>query len=99
MSAAAALLAIHRAFAVDAEWDQGSTPVALTVVPFHGAGDDPIGVGHSVRQKGFEVRKADLPTRPTSSDRITVDGAVWAVIDVMDYEEADAWRVMVERAA
>ena len=68
------------------------------LMPFHDAGDDPIGVGRSVRQKGYEVRKADLPFAPVNGDLIICEGCDWRVIDMMDYEEADAWRVFVEKA-
>ena len=99
MPDSAALKAIHDAFAVSAEWMQGSDVVAdISIVPFHDAGDDPIGVGRSVRQKGYEVRKADLPFNPVNGDLIICEGSDWRVIDMMDYEEADAWRVFVEKA-
>lgn len=99
MTDAAALQAIHDAFAVAADWTQGASVISeIRIVPFHDAGDDPIGVGRSVRQKGYEVRKADLPFVPANDDVIDAEGKIWRVIDMMDYEEADAWRVMVEKA-
>ena len=93
----AGLAAIHAAFAVDIEWLQDGVAIQTSAIPFHAAGDDPIGVGLSVRQKGFEVRRADIAFKPQSGAEIEAEGVVWRVIDVIDYEEADAWRVMVER--
>jgi hypothetical protein len=99
MTDLAALQAIHDAFAVPVEWTQGSTVVSdISAIAFHDPGDDPIGVGRSVRQKGFEARKSDLPFEPALDDQIDDAGVIWRVIDVMDYEEAAAWRVMVEKA-
>ena len=97
MSDVAALAAIHDTFCVAAVWHQDGQAVSVTVVPFHSAGDDPFGVGGSVRRKGFEIPVAQIAFRPRNGDQIDVSGVLWRVIDVMEYEEALAWRVMVER--
>lgn len=96
---AAALADIHSAFAQPVSWQQDAVTVAVSAVLFNARGDDPIGVGMSVRQRGYEIPVADLPFEPRYGDRITDAGKVWRVIDVMDYEEAEAWRVQVESAA
>lgn len=95
---AAALADIHAAFAQPVTWRQDGTIVDVSAVLFNGHGDDPIGVGMSVRRRGYEVRKADLPFDPRSGDNITDSGQQWRVIDVMEYDEAAAWRVHVESA-
>lgn len=89
---------IHAAFAEPITWQQDSTIVSVTAVPFDAGGDDQIGVGMSVRQRGYEVQLADLPFEPRNGDIITDNGRSWRVIDAMEYEEACAWRVQVEIA-
>ncbi len=95
---AAALADIHSSFAQPVTWQQDSASVSVTAVPFNARGDDQIGVGMSVRQRGYEVQLADLPFEPRYGDVITDSGKLWRVIDVMEYEEANAWRVQVESA-
>lgn len=95
---AAALADIHSAFAQPVSWQQDAVSVNVTAIAYNARGDDQIGVGMSVRQKGYEVSQASLPFDPRHGDIITDDGLSWRVIDVMDYAEATAWRVQVESA-
>ena len=95
---AAALADIHAAFAQSVAWEHDSFVVDVPAVPFNARGDDQIGVGMSVRQRGYEVRKCDLPFEPVYGDIITDADKQWRVIDVMEYDEANAWRVQVESA-
>lgn len=94
---ASSLADIHAAFALPVTWRQeGEAPVECTAVPFHDPGDR--GFGRSVGRKGFEVPKELLPFEPENDD-IVVDGTdVWRVIEVINYREANAWRVFVEEA-
>lgn len=94
----AALASIHSAFAQPVTWQQDGVSVDVTAVPFNAHGDDPIGVGMSVRQKGYEVPYSSLPFEPRYGDIITQSGRAWRIIDVMEYDEAEAWRVQVESA-
>lgn len=98
---AAALADIHSAFAQPVSWQQDAVSVDVTAIPFNDRGDDPIGVGASVRKKGFEVPYSSLPFEPRYGDILTEteSGHTWRVIDYMDYDEALAWRVQVESAA
>jgi hypothetical protein len=93
-----ALSDIAAAFAQPVTWNQksGLSNYATSAVAFNARGDDPIGTGNSVRQRGYEIPKASLPFQPANGDTITADGQQYRVIDVMDYEEARAWRVQVE---
>jgi hypothetical protein len=91
-----ALSDIAAAFAQPVTWQQNGQTVPAAAVAFNTRGDDPIGTGNSVRQRGFEIPKASLPFEPANGDLITDDGQQWRVIDVMDYDEARAWRVQVE---
>lgn len=96
---AAALADIHSAFAQPVSWQQDALTVNVTAIAYNARGDDQIGVGMSVRQRGYEVAQSSLPFEPRYGDIITDDGLTWRVIDVMDYAEATAWRVQVESAA
>jgi hypothetical protein len=91
-----ALSDIAAAFAQPVTWKQNAQTVATKAVAFNARGDDPIGTGNSVRQHGYEIPKVSLPFQPANGDTITDDGQQYRVIDVMDYEEARAWRVQVE---
>ena len=95
---AAALADIHSAFAQPVSWQQDAATVNVTAIAFNARGDNQIGVGMSVRQRGYEVTQASLPFVPRHGDIIIDDGLSWRVIDVMDYAEATAWRVQVESA-
>jgi hypothetical protein len=96
---AAALADIRAAYEQPVDWSQdGTTIVGVMGTLFHQGGDDPFGTGGSVRRRGYEVPVALLPFRPRNGDQIVDAGEAWRVIDVVDYEEALAWRVMVERA-
>jgi hypothetical protein len=91
-----ALSDIAAAFAQPVTWKQNAQTVPAQAVAFNARGDDPIGTGNSVRQRGYEIPKASLPFQPANGDTITDDGQQYRVIDVMDYEEARSWRVQVE---
>lgn len=95
----AALNDIHAAFGEPISWQQDSAQMNVAAVVLNAGGDDPIGDGMSVRQRGYEVQKSDLPFEPRHADIITDSGQQWRVIDVMEYDEANAWRVQVESAA
>ncbi len=48
----------------------------------------------------FEIDKGDLPGEPDKSDQILEsDGARWAVIDINDRDDVNAWVLWVEEAA
>lgn len=91
-----ALTDIAAAFSQPVTWTQNPTVVNVRAVLFNARGDDPIGTGMSVRQRGYEIPQAALPFEPKNGDVISDAGQDWRVIDVMDYEEALAWRVQVE---
>jgi hypothetical protein len=89
-----ALSAIHTAFAQPVTWQQqGEADVTCTAVLSHAAESD----YSSVRRRGYEVPVADLPFRPRNGDIVLDAGAAWRVIEVIDYDEAKAWRVFVDR--
>jgi hypothetical protein len=92
----AALNDIHAAFAQPISWQQDAAQVNAVAVVFNARGDDPIGDGMSVRQRGYEIQQNALPFEPRNGAIITDAGTQWRVIDVMEYDEARAWRVQVE---
>jgi hypothetical protein len=94
MFPATALSAIHGAFAQPVTWhQQGEAEVTCTAVLFHGAESD----YSSVRRRGYEVPLSSLPFKPKNGDIVLDDGVAWRVIEVIDYDEAKAWRVFVDR--
>jgi hypothetical protein len=53
----------------------------------------------NVNKLGFEIRKADLPAKPDIDDTISEndgDGPDWAVVEVVDLDEVDAWLCYVD---
>jgi hypothetical protein len=89
-----ALSAIHTAFAQPVTWQQqGETDVTCTAIVFHGGESE----FSTVRRRGYEVPVADLPFKPKNGDLVIDGGTAWRVIEVIDYDEASAWRVFVDR--
>lgn len=56
------------------------------------------GGGDTVRQIDFEVRKADLPDRPTKQDLIVDSIGSYRVINIVDRPEIAAWQLSVEES-
>jgi hypothetical protein len=96
-----ALARIHRRFAKPVRYTgAGLTYATIWAVRSHGpAGfvmDD-----QSPRQLTFEIRKADLPGIPNEGDKLVESdghGKSWSVIEYLDLDDVDAWRVTVKAA-
>ncbi len=83
----------------------GLDDAVLTAIRSETPADDFQGPGSTARQISFEIRKSDLPARPRKGDGIVeglivggvaVKGAVsWAVNDITDRGDIDAWSVIV----
>jgi hypothetical protein len=96
----AALASIHAAFAQSVSWRQdGESPFDCTAILFHGIPNSHYDAGSSVRKRGYEVQTSALPFRPRNGDLVIDDGTAWRVIEVIDYDEAEAWRVYVDKRA
>lgn len=95
-----ALAAIHTAFARAVEWRQdGQNALNCTAVKFTPRAEHlPFSDGGSLASRGYEVPQTSLPFRPRRGDTITDAGTTWRIIQVQEYDIAEAWRVHVERA-
>lgn len=94
----AAALALHRAFAKPVRFTMRNfADLQVHAVRTHG----PAGLtfdDQSARELSFEIRKEDLPKRPVEGNTLTENdgaGPCWQVIEVIDLDEVDAWRVVV----
>jgi hypothetical protein len=94
----AAARAIHRAMAKPVRYTmRNHSMLPVLAVRTHG----PAGVfmeDQTARQLTFEIRKEDLPGRPVKGNELTEDdgnGVCWRVIEVVDLDDVDAWRVVV----
>jgi hypothetical protein len=93
--------AIHRAMAKPVRYTgAGVTYKSLWAVRSHGSAgllmDD-----QSARQLTFEIRKEDLIGVPDEGDILVESdghGARWSVIEFLDLDDVDAWRVTVKAA-
>lgn len=91
--------AIHSTFAaatIDVLPNSGPPLTNISAIWFDYAGDDPFGDGRSVRQRGYEVQKSDVPNRPLNGTIIVAVAGRFRVIEVRDVQDALAWAVMVE---
>lgn len=94
----AAARAIHRAFAKLVHYTAaGVPPISVLAVRAHGAAgvlmDD-----QTARQLSFELRKEDVPAKPREGDGVSENngaGPHWRVIETLDLDDVDAWRVVV----
>lgn len=93
-----ALAAIHAAFSVSVDYTgTGLSEAGLAAVRTQG--EAPVFAGDiSVRERGYEIRRADLSRRPIDGDTVTDAGTDYRVIEVIDRDDVDAWVVMVEAA-
>ena len=94
----AAARAIHRAMAKPVRYTMpGHNMLSILAVRTHGAA----GVlmqDEGARSLSFEIRKEDLPARPSYGDTLIEGngaGARWSVVEVVNLDEVDAWRVVV----
>ncbi|MBN8843257.1 MAG: hypothetical protein J0H88_08410 [Sphingomonadales bacterium] len=97
--AGAAAADIHSAFAdaeISIEPKASAAIVGVAAVEVDYQGDDPMGYGKSVRQHGYEVRKADVPEKPANGAKIVHGSAIYRVIEVRDGRDVGAWMLMVE---
>jgi hypothetical protein len=93
----AAAAEIHSAFAVPVSYVQPGEPqVTTSAIRFHGLAGGAFGSSNAQRSRGYEFRVADLPFWPRNRDVVTDGDAIWTVIEVIDWPEAEAVRVMVE---
>ncbi len=75
----------------------GHTNLAVRAVRTHGPAS-PLMDDQSPRQLSFEIRKEDLPARPLQGDTLAENdgaGPSWSVIECVDLDDVDAWRVVV----
>lgn len=90
---------IHDAFAtVTLTYTPSAGPAVpgIAAIPMDWRGDDPLGDGRSVRQRGYEIRKAAVTGKPQNGAAITIGSAQFRVIEVEDRAEAGAWALWVE---
>lgn len=99
--AGAAAADIHSAFAdaeINIEPKAGAAIVGVAAVELDYEGDEPFGDGRSLRQHGYEVRKADVPDKPSNGTKIVHGANDYRVIEVRDGRDVGAWLMMVEKA-
>lgn len=70
--------------------------VGVAAVEVDYQGDEPMGAGMSVRQHGFEVRKSDVPDKPSNGTKIVHGSAFYRVVEVRDGRDVGVWLMMVE---
>ena len=97
----AAARAIHRAMAKLVRYTgAGVVSKSLFAIRTHGAAGS-LYADESARALTFEIRKEDLTGIPAEGD-ILIDGngagAIWNVIDFIDLDDVDAFRVTVKSA-
>ncbi len=93
--------AIHRAMAKLVRYTgAGVTFKSVWAVRTHGEAGS-LMADEGARQLSFEIRKEDLIGKPKEGD-ILIEGngvgAIWYVIELLDLDEVDAWRVTVKSA-
>lgn len=93
--AAAAASDIHAAFAT----------ATISIVPASGAPTNdvpaipvaPMGENMSIRQRGYDVLKSDVPDKPRKGAAVHVGAEVLRVIETDDLPAVGSWRIMVEK--
>jgi hypothetical protein len=96
-----ALLALHASFAGPVTYRQrGEEAIATTAIRFQGDAGGAFGSTGAQRSRGYEFRydgsAQALPFWPCNGDAIVDGDKAWRVIEVIDWPEARAVRVMVE---
>ena len=96
---AAAADEIHAAFAdvtIALQPKIGPMITGIPAVALDFSGDDPLGEGRSVSQRGFEVQYSALDERPVNGTTVIVDDEQLRIIEVDDRDAVGAWWLMVE---
>lgn len=100
--AAAAAADIHAEFTnaiITIEPKLTAPLVDIPAIKVEFPGDDPFADGMSVRQRGYEVRKSDVPDKPANG-WVIVDGtARHSIIEVRNQADTGSWVLMVEAAS
>lgn len=95
-----ALARIHARFAKPVRYSMvNHADLPISAVRQHRAAGVFMEHQQNVRQLGFEIRKADLPAKPDIDDTISENdgaGPDWAVVEVVDLDEVDAWLCYVD---
>lgn len=95
---AAALAAISKTFAITITYRFEGQEVEAKAVLYHPPASELDGLGGATaRSRGYEIARAGFALTPRNGAQIVENGVIWRVIEVIDYEEASAWRLMVER--
>lgn len=89
---------IHDAFALSVIYraNDGVAGKPVTAVKSDMAAPSFDGAGATARHVSFELRKADVPERPTKAATLTEGAIVWHVNDTTDRDDIGAWSVTVE---
>lgn len=99
MTSSADLAAIHTAFARPVTFTGGGvTNAAIGAVLSVKPAPAFLGPGQTIRQRTYEIRKADVAQQPVKGATLVDEGTSWRVIEVTDRADVEAWLLGVERA-